>query len=380
MKTFRAVIWILLIFDTRVELNELNVHKLIFSGNYSKDARPKRNATEALSVYLNLVIYSIHDVDEKYQSISIRTILDIQWKDEFLTWNPDDFGGVKSITVPGDKIWVPDIVMQDTFVSIFNSIEKNGRAILNYDGHVTIWPGGLFQVACKISVKKFPFDKQTCPLDFLSWTRPSTSIRLINSNTEWRPHDHSILEKGEWSLENVRIINQTKIFECVKWDHVLFLIDVKRKPLFHVVNVIIPVMLISILDVMCFVLPSESGERVGLSISIFLTLTVFLSAVTSTLPESSDELAVFTLFLGLQVLGSALSVIMTNISLFLYFKDKQETLSLMAMYLVKLFFMENKCRNVTWHTVSRALDRLCLVFAAIWHTVLISSFLIAVYQ
>jgi hypothetical protein len=131
---------------------------------------------------------------------------------------------------------------------------------------------------------------------------------------------------------------------------------------------------------MCFVLPSESGERVGLSISIFLTLTVFLSAVTSTLPESSDELAVFTLFLGLQVLGSALSVIMTNISLFLYFKDEQETFPLMAMYLVKLFFNEKECKNVTWHTVSQALDRLCLAFAAIWHTVLISSFLIAVYQ
>ncbi|XP_053394218.1 acetylcholine receptor subunit alpha-like [Mercenaria mercenaria] len=364
------------------KFNTTDLHEKIFKG-YNKDAIPRRNVTEAVNVNLSLVLYSIHDVNEKYQTISFRAVLDIQWKDEFLTWNPDHYGDVKSITVPSEKIWIPDIVLQDTVGYITDSIKKDGRAMINHNGRVTIWPNDLYTVACKLSIKKFPFDKQTCLLDFLSWTSPSSVIQLENSDTNWIPQDHDILEKGEWYLQNVRIINQSKIFNREDWAHVIFIFEIQRKSLFHIVNSLIPVILISILDVMCFVLPSESGERVGLSISIFLTLTIFLYAVNSTLPESSDEVAVFTIFIGFQILGSALSVVMTNISLYFYFKNAQDPIPFLLWYFAKVFCMKkNTTKNtkVTWHMVSRASDRLCLLSAVIWHPVLIASLFIAAYQ
>ena len=34
--------------------------------------------------------------------------------DEYLKWTPTDYGGIENITVPYDKIWLPDIVLVNT--------------------------------------------------------------------------------------------------------------------------------------------------------------------------------------------------------------------------------------------------------------------------
>ena len=31
------------------------------------------------------------------------------WQDDLLKWDPKDYGGVKSITVPAQNIWLPDL-------------------------------------------------------------------------------------------------------------------------------------------------------------------------------------------------------------------------------------------------------------------------------
>ena len=33
------------------------------------------------------------------------------WTDEHLTWNPDDFGGLKVIRIFANRIWIPDLIL-----------------------------------------------------------------------------------------------------------------------------------------------------------------------------------------------------------------------------------------------------------------------------
>jgi nicotinic acetylcholine receptor len=33
------------------------------------------------------------------------------WHDYKLTWNPEEFGGVETLHVPSEHIWLPDIVL-----------------------------------------------------------------------------------------------------------------------------------------------------------------------------------------------------------------------------------------------------------------------------
>jgi len=48
----------------------------------------------------------------------------MEWFDERLKWNPNDYNSTTEITLPVNKIWVPDIVIQVTkknfiFFSLF---------------------------------------------------------------------------------------------------------------------------------------------------------------------------------------------------------------------------------------------------------------------
>ena len=61
----------------------------------------------------------------------------------------------------------------------------------------------------------------------------------------------------------------------------------RRKTLFYTVNLIIPVVGISFLTLLVFYLPSDSGEKVTLSISILVALTVFFLLLAEIIPPTS---------------------------------------------------------------------------------------------
>ena len=45
--------------------------------------------------------------------IKISTVwLEMEWFDERLKWTPNDYNSTTEITLPVNKIWVPDIVIQ----------------------------------------------------------------------------------------------------------------------------------------------------------------------------------------------------------------------------------------------------------------------------
>ena len=68
---------------------------------------------------------------------------------------------------------------------------------------------------------------------------------------------------------------------------IIFTIKLRRKTLFYTVNLIIPCVGISFLSVLVFYLPSDSGEKVSLSISILLSLTVFFLLLAEIIPPTS---------------------------------------------------------------------------------------------
>jgi nicotinic acetylcholine receptor len=68
---------------------------------------------------------------------------------------------------------------------------------------------------------------------------------------------------------------------------IMFYITLRRKTLFYTVNLIIPCVGISFLSVLVFYLPSDSGEKVSLCISILLSLTVFFLLLAEIIPPTS---------------------------------------------------------------------------------------------
>lgn len=389
---------------SNVTFNESVLHATLFEG-YNRDIMPRHNTSKPMQVTIDTFLLSIDNIDEKRQSLTVLALLEIVWKDEFLTWDPDLYAGVSVINMHNEDIWLPDIALQGTFISPTDIGLSEGKSNINHNGKVVAWPYKMYTVKCKITVAKFPFDRQHCEFDFVSWTNP-TSVLMLNSS--WGSISLRYLtESGEWELVNSEVIHDRRPFVTDSWDHVTLLLDLQRKSLFHLMNVMAPVLCISVLNITCFILPSEEGERVTLSISIFLTLAVFLTVINSSLPESSDEVAAFNIYVGLQLFGSGLAIIMTVISLFFFYRNNGKPIPLIYRTLTKLcclqcdvdqsdqtvLYVSNgdvrqktddqnntivvRKNVVTWQMVSSAIDRLCLVAAICWHVALLLGFAIS---
>lgn len=103
-----------------------------------------------------------------------------------------------------------------------------------------------------------------------------------------------------------------------------FVIDftLKRKPNYVKRKAIIPVIILAVLSTLSHMLPVESGERIGLSMTSILTMIIALQYASDHLPESDEEpLVVF--FGRITLFAMITSLFLTILILNLYHKKRK---------------------------------------------------------
>ncbi|KAJ8919219.1 hypothetical protein NQ315_012207 [Exocentrus adspersus] len=217
------------------------------------------------------------------------------WYDYKLKWDPKEYGGVEMLHVPSDHIWRPDIVLYNNADGNFE-VTLATKATLNFTGRVDWKPPAIYKSSCEIDVEYFPFDEQTCVMKFGSWTYDGFQVDLRHLD---EMKGSNVVDIGidltefytsvEWDILEVPAVRNEKFYTCCDEPYldITFNITMRRKTLFYTVNLIIPCMGISFLTVLVFYLPSDSGEKVSLSISILLSLTVFFLLLAEIIPPTS---------------------------------------------------------------------------------------------
>ena len=59
--------------------------------------------------------------------------------------------------------------------------------------------------------------------------------------------------------------------------------------MFYILNIILPCIMLSILQLCVFLAPPPSGEKISLSITMLLSFTVFLLMVSESMPQTSQH-------------------------------------------------------------------------------------------
>ncbi|KAJ1175405.1 hypothetical protein NDU88_000693 [Pleurodeles waltl] len=255
---------------------------------YQKSVRPVRDWKQATDVSIDVMVYSILDVDEKNQVLTTYIWYRQIWKDEFLTWEPEDFDNVTQVSIPTDKIWVPDILINE-FVDVGKSPDIPYVYVKN-TGHVKNYKPIQVLTACSLDIYSFPFDVQNCTLTFTSWLHKiqDINIMLVRTAEEVQNVSGLFMDTGEWELLSVIPKNSTFEENNDTFAEMKFFIIIKRRPLFYVVNLLLPSMFLMFMDIMGFYLPPDSGERVSFKITLLLGYSVFLIIVSDTLPVTAN--------------------------------------------------------------------------------------------
>ncbi|KAK7478412.1 hypothetical protein BaRGS_00030337, partial [Batillaria attramentaria] len=277
--------------------------------------------------------------DEKNQIITISVWLRQEWYDTRLKWDPNDYDGLSKLNIPSDDLWKPDLVLYNNADGDYVVTLKT-KATIYHDGKIVWEPPAIYKSYCPIDVEYFPFDIQECFLKFGSWTYDGTEVDLQHvcegvPMTEGEVDESTtlVIPRGidlkdyyfnvEWDVINVTARRKVKYYPCCPefYPDITFNVTLRRRTLFYTLNLIMPCISISCLTVLVFYLPSDSGEKITLSISILLALTVFFLLLSDMNPPTSLVIPLIGKYLLFIMIVVTASILLTVYSLHINFKN-----------------------------------------------------------
>ncbi|CAG2205303.1 unnamed protein product [Mytilus edulis] len=194
--------------------------------------------------------------------------------------------------------------------------------------------------------KYFPFDRQTCHLDFEAWSLASADVHITQGSKGIVLAD-DLQKHGEWKIVSSSAVNLAESHET----KVRFTIMIQQKSLYAIMNYIIPILLISILDIFTFKIPVDTGERIGYVITVWLAYAVFLTIISDALPQSSESIPIVSIYIMLQIFVGTVIVIISAIESGCAHRSDDESVYNILKTLTK------KCRKQNEPENSMCLDR-----------------------
>ncbi|XP_052829242.1 5-hydroxytryptamine receptor 3A-like [Octopus bimaculoides] len=267
--------------------------------NYRKDIRPVFNLYTTIDVSINLTLHTLYDLDFVNNLLKARYLISAWWTDEYLTWNPLDYNNIEHIYIPENLIWTPSLMM-------CNSVNEQGDSNINrevyvdYEGTVYLWSLKYIETYCQVNAYTYPFDVHYCgiemcvPLHSPNETRIQT-IYYRNMN---------FTENYKWDIHFSGEANG----KVEEFSYALVGMRLRRKLTVGILAMLIPTVMMTILTVFVFLLPPESGEKVSLATTIFLSNVLYLVQIDKNTPKNSKNPSLLILYL---MLLSMLSGIVT---------------------------------------------------------------------
>ena len=94
------------------------------------------------------------------------------WTDEFLQWDPAQFGGITSLHIPAELIWKPDLLVYNKFLFLVSNLCKTFSANMNIkenelltnvevssSGKISLFRAIITDVTCDLQLDRFPYDQ-----------------------------------------------------------------------------------------------------------------------------------------------------------------------------------------------------------------------------
>ncbi|XP_060951832.1 acetylcholine receptor subunit beta [Limanda limanda] len=310
--------------------------KKVFT-NYNRMVRPAPTPEHRVVVRVGMVLSSFVGLNMKNEEMSTVVVMDLEWTDHRLSWKPKEYEGIEVLRIPAAKVWLPDIVLFNNNDGVFHvALEV---AIQAYStGRITWTPPALYCSSCGVKVALFPFDWQNCTMQFRSYTYDSTEIDLqyaLDSKGKEIKEillDDGYTEGGEWHIKHKPA---RKVMSDDMYEDMVFYLIIERKPLYYVLNIILPCILITIIAIFNFYLPPDAGEKMGLSINVLLTLTVFLLLLADKIPETSLGVPIIVNYIMFTMILVTFSVILGVVVLNLHHRSSNT--HSMPMWVRKIF-------------------------------------------
>lgn len=235
---------------------------------YNKNIRPDDQVT----VNITAALQQILSIDEKQQIMTSSLYISQTWFDDRLTWTPSSSNNIEVVMLPAKSIWIPDtMILNSADTSGYFTVSDYSLASVLYTGQVyLILPTLSIKTRCGLYVRKFPFDKQTCNINFTSWSQGTNRVAYEESRDtvlDLSAYDEHPL----WKLVGTDVVvieaGDRAPFEDTYNDIISIQLFLQRKPLYFIMNGIFACLVLNCVTLLSYHIPF--APRIGLCKHIF---------------------------------------------------------------------------------------------------------------
>ncbi|XP_061171696.1 acetylcholine receptor subunit beta-like [Saccostrea echinata] len=360
--------------------------------NYDKRVRPVGDQSQTLKLDLSFNLCGVNSVDEVAEKLVTTGFIYAVWTDEGLTWSSATNNNINYIFLMQNDIWKPDLVLKNGFTKFKEMGGDFYYVHVGNDGLVQWRPYEVFETRCSIDITRFPYDKQTCNIIFIVWSYVSVEVSITKSSGGLVFYEYE--ENSVWTVESTSNVISNYGTES----QITFILNLKRKPQYYVMNMIIPVICLGILSLLVFIIPADAGEKMGYSVTVLLSFAVFLTMISAELPVNSESTSFLSFYLILQMVIGAFILVITAVQLRLHHRKSSVGIAKFFIYIVKFeqfLRCKKSCRSsnttdvkpmdcsddnkdevvsddsdIDWNDVTSAIDFLCFWIFLLGNTAL----------
>ena len=344
---------------------------------YDKYSRPLINSSEAINVKLGINIAQINSLDEDFQvfilngkkknlikiknkfTLKVMTStlqISLRWNDEQLRWYNILINKMKrlffsqrislrnkslfsnTISFKSNEIWVPDVIASNNVNNIVFDSKESSRASSNsiFDLNernkymILVKPNGdcrwVFPMKlmsnCQLDQQFFPFDFQTCEIDFRSSAYSNDQLTLVKfkDTVHLETHQEAEFDLIKTTFEHLSVnlladssqqnttILRTKLL-------------MKRKMVFYLNKIILPYFTFYVVTIFTYLLPVDSGEKKSYCTSILISGMIYLKDTSSYIPKTK-ELPLLSVYFNLNLIFIFICVISSTLVYTIYYMGK----------------------------------------------------------
>ncbi|KAH8409516.1 hypothetical protein KR222_007698, partial [Zaprionus bogoriensis] len=284
------------------------LHMSLFM-NYDVNERPlfqgvPTNVTLGLSV-------NFMDIDEMSGKITLHCWLSTVWRDELRSWNPKEFENITKLAMPSHKVWKPQI-------TLFNAADDDGaylaettKVIIKSSGTILWVPPAVYTAYCKLNMRNWPYDEQTCKLKIGTWAQDR--INAYYDIPKQALCFEELAQSTEWEMVGVKTTNVTEDH----YNYIEFLFTARRRSSMYTAVIYTPASCIVVLALSTFWLPPQMGEKILLNGTLIILTSVFLMYFASLLPVLADNTPMIVLFYSSSLMLLCISTIIEVVVLYL---------------------------------------------------------------
>ena len=290
--------------------------------NYDTRVIPRKNISQSIDVLAIFLLQGVLELDTVSQKLSILGYYTLLWKNEILVWDASLHGGIDYIKLPIDQVWVPPLRLSLTYGGKGKIGNSDNIVELYSDGKTMLTTDNTYNVFCDVNIKVYPFDKHDCVFYVFITQMNSLDVNITNFTAELS--SIYFKENTEWKV--VRFLSTRLVF--LSYVTIRINLELERRLEFILFTTICPLVLLSVINVGVFLVPVNSGEKGSISVTIFLSYSVFITTISEELPRNSLNISYILIYILLLLMLSVLAVVYSFIQSYIYDRYSNERVTM----------------------------------------------------